>query len=569
MQLKQLRTCRDTLLHRGPDNQGDWHDQRIYMGHTRLSIVDTSAAGNQPFVSCDGMSVLAVNGEIYNHQRLRDSLSNEYEFTSASDSEVLLHGYAAWGIDGLLERVEGMFAFALYDIRTATVYLVRDRLGIKPLYVWQEGAGLAWASELKALTALDASGLACAPPLRLDYTALYDYLTYLYVPTPKSLYRQIQKLEPGCYLAVDLQAATARKTTYWSVDSVIGRDQALPQERLLELLQQAVAEQMSADVPLGFFLSGGVDSSAVAAAAAAGVSRKALATFSIGFDAGRSELPYAAEVASHIGASHHAEVLSETAALDLVRELPRLYDEPFADTSALPSYLVAAIARQQVKVVLTGDGGDEVFGGYDRYLQSGRNSLHSTSRPGLGASATIKRRLPRARRLLRGIERYLLLDGFARYARWMGGLIAEEKQAYRLLWDIAPDYDDYWHYRAHYDAELPPQLALQRMDLRTYLPDDILTKVDRATMAHGLEARVPLLATPLVEAAFAAPAGTLGASKALFKAAVGGLLPPAVLHRRKQGFSVPAGAWREGAFDRALSRQEQLLRQGFPTLVDL
>lgn len=565
--LRQLRDCRDTLTHRGPDSAGDWYDPRVYVGHRRLSILDTSAAGNQPLVSADGQCVLAVNGEIYNFKELRTLLQEDFSFVSSSDSEVLLHGYEAWGMDGLLSRVEGMFAFSLYDAAKGHLYLARDRFGIKPLYVWKDGAHFAWASELKALRTLSQVDASFFSSLSVDYSAVYDFLTYLYVPTPKSLYRHVQKLEPGCYLAVDLQDSTTKLNRYWSIDSVIGTGSLLSQDDVLQLLTEAVGQQLGSDVPLGFFLSGGVDSSAVVAIARS--LDTPLSTFSIGFDAVDSELPYASAVAMHVGAEHRDQTLDQSAAVKLTHRMPVLYDEPFADTSALPTYLISQMASDDVKVVLTGDGGDEVFGGYDRYTRFQRHNMLRDSRAGLGATATIKRRLPTAKRLLRGIERYVLLDGFASYTRWMGGMIASEKQRYRHAWCIPADYDDYWHFRAHYNPALHPRLALQRMDLLTYLPDDILTKVDRASMAHGLEARVPLLATKLVEAAFSVPPSVLGTGKSLLKAAVAELLPPGILERRKQGFSVPSHTWRHGVFDEKLSRQEALLYQGYPELIDI
>lgn len=563
-ELEHLQRARDSLKHRGPDSNGEFYNDDVYIGHTRLAIVDTSPDGNQPMCSSDGRLVLAVNGEIYNFVELRSQLEGKHRFHSNSDSEVILHGYREWGIRGLLDRLEGMFAFALLDIDEHCVFLARDRVGIKPLYVLNHNGTIAWASELKALECFADSSRGRAPTLSIDYSAVYDYLTYQYIPTPKSLYNEVAKLRPGHYATVNLDTATSKEQRYWHVDDAIANPVSADTVDIAELLRDSVRQQMISDVPLGFFLSGGIDSTAVVSTAAQ--LHSDLATFSIGFDRGNNELPIANETAQRLGTRHTQAVLHEADTGPLIEKMRTLFDEPFADTSALPTYLVARLAREHVTVVLTGDGGDEVFSGYGRYEHLKGRSLGERSRPGLTLTTSVRSQLPGLRRLTRGVERYALLRGFGYYTRLLGGLVAQEKNAYRRAWQIDSDYDDYWHFREHYDAALDSQTALQRLDFLTYLPDDILTKVDRTTMAHSLEARVPLLDTRVISAAFAMPFSQRGSNKQLLKRAMAGLIPQSILDREKTGFSVPAAQWQDGIFDRRRSRPENLLHANFPTL---
>lgn len=563
-ELAHLRAARDALQHRGPDSRGDYYDDDIYVGHTRLAIVDTSSDGHQPMCSSDGRLVLAANGEIYNFVELRSQLKSKHQFHSSSDSEVILHGYREWGIRGLLDRLEGMFAFVLLDTEKRRVFLARDRAGIKPLYVLANHRTVAWASELKALEAFSDNSKPWTPSLSVDYSAIYDYLTYQYIPTPKSLFKEVIKLRPGHYLTVDLDSTSSQEQRYWHIDDAIANPVSAESIDIAELLRDSVSRQMISDVPLGFFLSGGIDSTAVVSTAAQ--LHSDLATFSIGFDQGNNELPIAGETARRLGTRHTEAVLHEADASPLIEKMRLLFDEPFADTSALPTYLVSKLAREHVTVVLTGDGGDEVFSGYGRYEHLAGANLDRPSRPGLSLTTGLRSRLPGLRRLTRGVERYALLRGFGYYARLLGGLIEQEKEAYRTAWQIDADYDDYWHFREHYDPTLEAQTALQRLDFLTYLPDDILTKVDRTSMAHSLEARVPLLDTTIVSAVFALPASERGSGKRLLKRAMAGVVPDSILEREKTGFSVPANEWRGGIFNRSRSRAENLLHANFQSL---
>lgn len=553
--LTALRAARDTLIHRGPDSQGDWFDAHVYVGHTRLSILDLSTSGAQPMLA--GGVAMAANGEIYNFRQLRDELASDCRFVSGSDSEVLLHGYRVWGIDGLVARIEGMYAFVIYDSKAGRVHLVRDRVGIKPLYYAHLDGTLVWASELKAIEAY-------AEPLDVDYTALYDFLTYRYIPAPKSLYRQVRKLEPGCLLSFDCRSGRLDRSRYWTLRAAeLELDNGDPTARIRALLEESVRSQQVSDAPLGFFLSGGIDSSTVVGMAAADHSNPH--TFSIGFDVPEhSELHYASLVAKHANTRHSSATLHETDAVGLVAFMRKWFDEPYADTSALPTFLVSRLASQAVKVVLTGDGGDELFAGYDWYAAHAKRGQVAGSGWVLGATGRLKRRGGMVRRAARGLERYLFLSGLPYYTRLLGGMIANEKTDYRERWEVPDDYDDYWYFRQHYHTALPLPTRLQVLDFHTYLPDDVLTKVDRVSMANSLEARVPFLATPLIEALFALPASSLGRDKRLLQEVARPLLPPAILDRRKQGFGVPAAVWNDGVFDRTRTRQENLLAHLYP-----
>jgi asparagine synthase (glutamine-hydrolysing) len=438
------------------------------------------------------------------------------------------------------------------------VHLVRDRVGIKPLYYAHLDGKLVWASELKAIEAY-------VKPLTVDYSAVYDYLTYGYVPTPKSLYREVRKLEPGTRLSFDCRSGRLERTRYWQLRVAADRD-ADPVATVRRLLEESISAQQVSDTPLGFFLSGGVDSSAVVGIAGADHSNPH--TFSIGFEApAHSELEYAERVAEHVDTRHRSAVLTEEDAVALVPSMRRWFDEPFFDTSALPTFLVSRLASETVKVALTGDGGDEVFGGYRWYSAFPRRESRSGLPMGLELTGRLKSRGGTVRRAARGIERYLLLSGLAYYTRLLGGMIANEKLAYRSRWQIPDDYDDYWYFRQYYDATLPVRIRLQVLDFHTYLPDDILTKVDRVSMANSLEVRVPLLDTRLIEAVFALPDAARGRDKWLLKEAVRPLLPATILAREKRGFSVPAAIWTRSVFDRSQSRQENLLAELYPELM--
>lgn len=552
------RQALHTLEHRGPDSWGEWRDGEVYLGHRRLSIIDLSENANQPMVDSAETTIIAANGEIYNFKSLRESLlAGGYRFRSESDSEVILHGYREWGIDGLLDRIEGMFAFVVYDRENKKIFLARDRVGIKPLYYSRIGDELAWASELKALKVFHGSRL------ETDNTALYDFLTYSYIPTPKTCYRNVYKLQPAHYAEYDLDSRSIAVRRYWQLEineAPLAVDEAAA--RFRELLEKSVKEQLVSDVPLGFFLSGGLDSSAIVAAAAA--STDSISTFSIGFDdKSHDETKYAEIIAGLFATEHIKKILTVGTAAQLLDRMSAWYDEPFGDTSALPIYLVSKFARSNSTVALTGDGGDELFGGYRYYDRF--TGLEHPAKAGqrymLRAAQKLRKRfrLPLARKVCnRAIRR--LSDEIELYLFIKGGMLREEKTAYRKRWGIDDDYDDYWYSRKYWRPDLPLKTRLQNLDFHTSLHDDMLTKVDRASMAVGLETRVPLLSTELIAFAFSLPESIRyhnGTLKGLMKYSFRTTFPDNIIDRKKKGFSIPV--WGGEFAVRNKTRQEKLL----------
>jgi asparagine synthase (glutamine-hydrolysing) len=556
--LSESRAALNTLAHRGPDQWNDWYNNTVYLGHRRLSIIDLSENGRQPMVS-DNV-VLIANGEIYNFEILKKELVNEFQFKSNSDSEVLLHGYKKFGIDGLLARIEGIFAFIIFDILKQKIFLVRDRAGVKPLYYGSLNGIWSWASELKAIEKFFGKA-----NLEDDKTALYDYLTYLYVPAPKTRYKNIFKLRPAHYLEFDLSNGNSQIHKYWELrteEIEINIDDAAASLR--QLVGRSVKNQMMSDVPVGFFLSGGLDSSTVVAEAS--IVSAQLNTYCIGFDIeSHNELGYAKIVAEKYNTNHNSQILSISEAGNLSVRMKEWYDEPFADTSALPSYLVSKFAREGTTVVLTGDGGDEIFGGYKWYTRYKKLSRFTLFLPAfLKKIITENQRRNRYSikgKILNKIN-YLTISDFELYARLMGGLMSEEKVHFRELFEIPSDYDDYWYYKEFYKPELPLFKRLQYLDFHTYLPDDILTKVDRVSMSVSLEARVPLLDTGLVEFMFSLPEKVIyqgNTLKGLLKYAYTGILPDSIIKRGKQGFNIPLEQWNKNFLGSSGSQQEFLL----------
>lgn len=561
----RLRLALDTLSHRGPDQWGEWRDDKVYMGHRRLSILDLSERGRQPMADPDGRVVVAVNGEIYNFQRLRRELEPQYAFASRSDSEVVLHGYKEWDIEGLLERIDGMYAFCAYDAEKQRIYLARDRAGIKPLYYALIGGVFAWASELKALREFFGRDR-----LETDATALYDFLTYLYVPAPKSLYRNVFKLEPGHYACFDLASGRLDVKPYWHLDATVREwTEAEAGDELVRLVDESVKEQLVSDVPVGVFLSGGLDSSIVAESANRFSSH--IKTFTMQVDEpGHDESPFARRLADHIGTEHHVRVCKAEDAYEWIGRIQDWYDEPFGDMSAIPTHLVSRFSRERIVVALSGDGGDELFGGYRWYA-----AMLEHSRQRMGGWHGARRWTARSKRwfgrslmgrAIRRLEFDYVLNDLEYYVRLMGGLLPEDKRTYARQWKIDPGYDDYWHFRKYWRPELPLRTRLQFLDFHTYLPDDILTKVDRASMQVALEVRVPLLSRKLIEFAFSLPESVRyadGLLKGLVKKAYRGKLPPEILYKPKQGFSLPLKAWDLADGSKA-SIQEQIVQNYIP-----
>ncbi len=538
---RDLEAMRDTLSHRGPDDSGCYFDDRagLGLGFRRLSIIDLTPAGHQPMSNEDGSIWTVFNGE------LRRQLEQAgHRFKSASDTETLLHGYEEWGLD-VVRHLRGMFAFAVWDSVHRRLVLARDRVGIKPLFYHVASGRLAFGSELKAvLSSLDS---APAP----DVEAIYDYLTYSYIPAPKTAYRDVFKL-PAAHLLV-VEDGQARTHGYWDVSletrAAVSESDAVAGARAA--LTDAVSLHLVSDVPVGVFLSGGMDSSSIAVIMA-GLQVAPVQTFSIGFDSEKSnELPYARLIAEQIHSSHHEGMVTWPDMQRQLRQVVDVYDEPFADSSSVPTLAVSRLASEHVKVVLSGEGGDEAFAGYDGYAMGAQRARvrAGTPAPLRGILSASGRAWPIARgqrlaRFLADLE-YPPLEQYGRMMEWIS---LEEKR--RLVPDALGQqlrgYDDRWYFRKYWREEVDPVTRLQYLDLKTYLVDDLLVKVDRASMAFSLEARVPMLDHPLLESLFSLPARFHmkdGRSKSLLRAAMAGSLPEATMNRKKMGFAAPLNRW--------------------------
>jgi asparagine synthase (glutamine-hydrolysing) len=596
--LAASRAMTDAISSRGPDDQGHWIDARggVVLGHRRLSIVDLSPAGHQPMHSASGRYVIAYNGEIYNHLDLRRSLEaqgNELAWRGHSDTETLLAGIDVWGLQETLLRSIGMFAIALWDRQQRTLTLARDRLGEKPLhYGWQgqgEKAVFIFGSELKALRAHPAFDG------EIDRDVLTLFMRHNYVPGAHTIHRGIARVPPGCLLTVSLSQRAPKIISYWSaVDAIragatqhrlesIAPEEAV--DRLDELLKSAVAQQMVADVPLGAFLSGGVDSSTIVALMQAQSSRP-VRTFTIGFhEAGYNEAEHAKAVATHLGTDHTELYVTPQEAMAVIPRLPTVYDEPFADSSQIPTFLVSALARQHVTVSLSGDAGDELFSGYNRYLVASTlwNKLSRTPMPLRKAAArsimalspdtwsTLFSWLPSPRfkarfgdKLHKGASVLDCpdIDGLYRVlvSHWNDPqqFVRGSHEPATLFTGGRPDL-----------GGLDPVERMMALDLMTYLPDDILTKVDRAAMAVSLETRVPFLDHRVVEFAWRLPQNLKlrnGVGKWVLRQVLYRYVPQRIIDRPKMGFGVPIDVWLRGPlrdWAEALIDESRLRREGY------
>jgi asparagine synthase (glutamine-hydrolysing) len=506
------------LRHRGPDDGDAWDAPGVALGHRRLSILDLSAAGRQPMHFGD--FTIVYNGEIYNFEDLRRDLAGP--FRSRSDTEVLLQLYARDGAR-CLPRLRGMFAFAVWDARTRTLFAARDRLGQKPFYYAAGPDGLAFASELKALREVH--------PAALDRAALADFLTYKYVPAPRSIDAGVLKLPPAHALTwVDGRVTVER---YWTPSAeTVRRDPVAAAGELRGLLADAVCSHLVSDVPLGVFLSGGVDSSALVA------HMERPRTFSVGFDIEEhSELPYARLAAERFQTEHHEERVALGGIEEALDAIPAIYDEPFGDSSGWATHVVARVARKHVTVALSGEGGDEAFSGYGWY-----GKWLETSPSALAGLAGL---LPAFSAAGRSCQRRVA-DGVSRYGALVG-LFTPAQQRELLAPDlVTANEDPYWFFRRHWREDLDPVKRMQWLDLHTWLPDDLLVKADRASMATSLEVRPPLLDDRLVEFALTLDAPLLrrgGEGKVVWKKALEGTIPPEILARPKKGFSMPVRRW--------------------------
>lgn len=552
-----------SLAHRGPDAEGYFVEEKqcVYLGHRRLSIVDL-AGGAQPMETTGGEQVIVFNGEIYNHMELRAELKAKgYLFlTDHSDTEVLLEAYREWG-EGMLDRLNGMFAFAIFDRFRGKLFMARDRFGKKPLYWFHKEGTFAFASELSALLRHPEA------PRNESSLALKKYFAYGYIPAPHSVIDGIWKLPGGWCGTLDIRSGTWESRKWWEFQLEPQSEEATPSrcrvwaEELLATLDRAVKRRLMADVPLGVFLSGGIDSSAVAALAARHLPEGRLRTFSIGFtDASFDELPYAREAAAFIGCAHESEILDLERARELIPGILARLDEPMGDGSLLPTWLLCGFTRRHVTVALGGDGGDELFAGYDPFKALRAADLYSRFVPRFihPAIRLLASQLPvshanisldfKIKRTLRGLSHGAAL----RVPVWMGPLEPKEIDAYfgdhTSVDELYSEAIEAWESAG---GKADPVHRTLQFFTRLYLQDDILTKVDRASMLHGLEARSPFLDKDVMDFARKLPHSVKlrnGTTKWILKKALEPILPASILYRKKKGFGTPLGAWfRQGA----------------------
>lgn len=569
--LSVLQRMCHTLVHRGPDDEGQILMDSVGLGMRRLSIIDL-VTGHQPLSNEDGKIWIVFNGEIYNFLELREELiSFGHIFKTKSDTETIVHGYEQWG-EEIPKKLNGIFAFAIWDGRKKRLFLARDHIGIKPLYWYYDGKQLVFGSEIKAI--LQYPGISCS----VDLKALSRYLTFEYIPSPFSIFNEIRKLEPGSRLIFENHSI--RIESYWDC-----RPKPYPWKEkeavvyLRELFFDAVKRQLISDVPLGAFLSGGIDSS-ILVSVMAQVSGQPVKTFSIGFkESSYDELRYAREVAKKYHTHHHEEIV-EAKALELTERLVRHLDEPFGDFSIFPTFLVSQMARKHVTVILSGDGGDELFAGYDTY-KAHRFDQWCYSR--LPLPFKLKVLLPLAKRLsptekkkgwINSYKRFIygtMLPESLKHARWMVFLFPETRK--KLFTDevfhALKEDDPFDAVLQYLNGEWEDVARTAYADVKTYLVDDILVKVDRMSMAVSLEARVPYLDYRIVEFALSLPPELKMKgfqTKVILKKAFWNNLPKEVQHRGKQGFSIPIKNWiREELRSMILDllSEEKIRREGF------
>ena len=561
------------IAHRGPDDSGTFQDNAVGIGFVfrRLAIIDLSPQGHQPMFSASGRYVMVFNGEVYNYEEIRAEL-NPAPWRGHSDTEVMLAAIEQWGLDAAVRRFVGMFAFALWDRQEQKLHLVRDRMGIKPLYYGRVGQNFVFASELKSIRQHpDFAG-------EIDRGALALYMRHNYIPGPHCIYQGLRKLQPGCMLTLDAVDNEPSLQPFWSALEVAQQGVQSPfhgsDEEAIELLHHklldAVRLRMIADVPLGAFLSGGIDSSTVVALMQAQSSRP-VKTFTIGFEEDAyNEAAYAKKVAAHLGTDHTELYLTAKDALDVVPLLPAMYDEPFSDSSQIPTYLVSKLARGTVTVSLSGDGGDELFGGYNRYLlttaiwnlagkiphllrKAAARVAEAVPYAGIQASYKLLRPiLPKAMDIANPQDRVQKITSYLR---------AESRQAVYLQacthWENpeevvlqACEPETCFRIMGKSSGFRHAEEIMMLTDLVTYLPDDILVKVDRASMAVSLEARVPLLDHRVVEFAWTLPLHfkiRKGTSKWILRQVLRKYVPPKLVERPKMGFGIPVGGWLKGS----------------------
>ncbi|HDL52968.1 MAG TPA: asparagine synthase (glutamine-hydrolyzing) [Proteobacteria bacterium] len=567
-----LENMKASLAHRGPDGSGVWTDAAAGIGlcHTRLAVLDLTPMGNQPMRDLSGRGAISYNGEVYNHRELRSELEGTgWRFRSQTDTEVVLAGCLTWGIPRALERFNGMFAFAFWDASERALYLVRDRIGIKPLYYGWAGDDLIFGSELKAL---------CVHPgftRTVDHRALELFLMLQYIPSPRTIYTDAFKLPPGHFMRLDPDGKTS-VAQWWNPDRFETKGETTGSEslepELSALLDDSVRDRLMSDVPLGAFLSGGMDSGIVVAAMA-GTGGSPPSTFTVSYQEDDfDEGPVAADVAGHLGTAHHQVKINSRTLLDRVFDLPLIFDEPLSDPSALPMIVLSRLAREHVSVILSGDGGDELFGGYDRYRAVDRyiNRFVGLSPSMRRSAAAVMARLPsrpltRSYNLLKKISGRVPVENFAGKWEKLLKLIVQNdpSAAYQASIGIfspteagevlgkqqVPLLPDTFNSFLNEPSDKSFVRRMMELDARTFLTDDVLAKVDRASMAVGLEVRVPLLDHRIVQWSRRVNDEDLfekGKGKAPLRQLARRYLPEDILRRPKMGFTMPLDSWLRG-----------------------
>lgn len=537
-----------SLRHRGPDAQKVVNLDSFIFAFSRLSIRDLSDRGMQPMISFDGNVAIIFNGEIYGYENLRQTLRKKYPFNSTSDTEVILYAYMEYG-DKFIKYIDGMFALAIYDKRIQKVKIFRDRVGIKPLYYYSKNKEFAFSSEIKGILNLFPD-----KKLSVDYTAIYDYFTYHYIPEPKSMYEDIRKLEPAHMLEYDIKKQKIQRIVpYWKlkVSPAYGTTNKNTKELQLELkrlIEKSIKDQMIADVPVGTLLSGGIDSSIITYESH--LQNPEIEAFSMGFSIKKyNESDYARKLVNAANIKWNYKEFDKDELDRMHLHLPEYIDEPFGDMSLYPTAQLLSYAKQKVSVVLSGDGGDELFGGYSWYFNynEAKSGLNSKELSHLYESFTLSNILKKSE-----MKDRMLLDNVSKYAKYHGYHLKREKQKLARMWNMDKDYDDYWAIRKYYKKDLPSITGFQYIDFNLFLRA-VLSKVDIASMAVSLEARVPLLSKEIIEFAFSLSQEERCPGlepKGILKNAYNECIPKEILYREKMGFNMP------GIYERKVKNSE-------------
>ena len=538
---KLLKKMADVVRHRGPDGFGYFISKNISLGHRRLSIIDLSKKGAQPMSNENEKIWISFNGEIYNYKNLKKDLENKgHKFKSETDTEIIIHGYEEYGIDRILELLDGIFAFALYDSSKKELFLVRDRIGIKPLYYFKNNEKIIFASEIKSI--LEDEEI----KRKINLEALYNYLGLKYSPAPLTFFSDIYCLEPGKYLKINLKTLDAEKKEYYKLDIDYIRN--YNEKRLFELLKNTVKKELIADVDVGVFLSGGLDSSTLTALASIN-SEKRIKTFSVGFNEPDDELKYAELISRKYDTEHTSKIVSYDNVLKMLYKINWHLDQPISDPACVPTYLIAEVAAKKVKSVLAGDGGDEMFGGYRRINDTKYLPLISKLSRNLVLKKAAPLFLKSSSRLISDINNKKLLLFISDFLK-QGGKAEElyEKLLYLSFED--KEKNEIFNKKPELNIKLPSDFfdgkelrkKAELFDLKYWLPDQLLAKTDKLGMAHGLEIRVPYLNKDILD--FSTKMHyKLKTNRYLFKKSVKNILPEKILKRKKQGFKVPIYRW--------------------------